>query len=56
MLDGDTIFVLGTGDKTYPVDYIGHLATKVMEEAIVTGVKSADKLGNVESYVSIQST
>lgn len=49
MLDGDTIFVLGTGDKTYPLDYIGHLATKVMEEAILVGVKSADKLGMLKA-------
>lgn len=53
-LDGDTIFVLGTGDKSYPVDYIGQLATQVMEKAILAGVKSADKLANVESYSSIQ--
>ena len=54
MLDGDTIFVLGTGTRAYPVDYIGHLATKVMEEAILTGVKAAKKLADVESYSSIQ--
>ncbi|MFJ7737719.1 P1 family peptidase [Lysinibacillus sp. NPDC097287] len=54
MLDGDTIFVLGTGDKSYSVDYIGHLATRVMEEAILSGVKSAYKLAGVESYSSIQ--
>lgn len=54
MLDGDTIFVLGTGDKSYSVDYIGQLATQVMEEAILAGVKSADKLANTESYSSIQ--
>lgn len=56
MLDGDTIFVLGTGTKSYPVDYIGHLATQVMEKAILDAVKSASKLENVESYISIQST
>lgn len=54
MLDGDTIFVLGTGGKTYPVDYLGHLATSVMEEAIITGIKAANKLAEVESYKSIQ--
>ncbi len=54
MLDGDTIFVLGTGTRAYPVDYIGHLATKVMEEAILTGIKAAKKLADVESYSSIQ--
>lgn len=54
MLDGDTIFVLGTGQQTYPVDYIGHLATKVVEEAIIAGVKGATQLEDVESYTSIQ--
>lgn len=54
MLDGDTIFALGTGDKRFPVDYLGHLATKAMEEAIITGIKAADKLAEVESYKSIQ--
>ncbi|MGE7688633.1 P1 family peptidase [Lysinibacillus sp. NPDC097214] len=54
MLDGDTIFVLGTGDIRFPVDYLGHLATKAMEEAIITGIKAADKLAEVESYKSIQ--
>ncbi|WP_409369081.1 P1 family peptidase [Lysinibacillus sp. 38-6] len=54
MLDGDTIFVLGTGHQTYPVDYLGHLATKVVEEAILAGVKAATKLDGVESYSSIQ--
>lgn len=54
MLDGDTIFVLGTGDKTYPVDYLGHLATRVMEEAIIAGIKAANKIAEVESYKSIQ--
>lgn len=54
MLDGDTIFVLGTGDKTYPVDYLGHLATRAMEEAIIAGIKAANKLAEVESYKSLQ--
>lgn len=53
MLDGDTIFVIGTGNTIYPVDYIGYLATKVMEDAILTAVKSAEKLAGVESYSSV---
>ncbi|ODV55821.1 MULTISPECIES: P1 family peptidase [Lysinibacillus] len=54
MLDGDTIFVLGTGERTFALDYLGHLATKVMEEAILAGIHAADKLAGVESYTSIQ--
>lgn len=54
MLDGDTIFVLGTGDQSYPVDYIGQLAVEAMEQAIIIAIKSADKLAGVESYESIR--
>mgnify|MGYP001139637949 CR=1 FL=1 len=54
MLDGDTIFVLGTGERTFTLDYLGHLATKVMEEAILAGIQAAEKLAGVESYTSIQ--
>lgn len=54
MLDGDTIFVLGTGDKRYSLDYLGQLAVEAMEQAIVQGVKSAQSMGEVESYQSLQ--
>lgn len=54
MFDGDTIFVLGTGEKRYPVDYLGQLAIEAMEQAIVRAVKEAKRIENVESYESIQ--
>lgn len=54
MLDGDTIFVLGTGDRQYSVDYLGQLATEAMEQAIVNGVKMAESIEQVESYQSLQ--
>ena len=54
MLDGDTIFVLGTGDRQYPLDYLGQLATEVMEQAIVNGVKMAQSMGPLESYQSLR--
>lgn len=54
MFDGDTVFVLGTGTKTYPVDYLGALAAEAMEEAIIRAVKEAEKVGNIESYSSIR--
>ena len=54
MLDGDTIFVLGTGDRQYSLDYLGQLATEAMEEAIINGVKKAQPLGQLESYQSLQ--
>lgn len=54
MLDGDTIFVLGTGDKRYSLDYLGQLATEAMEQAILNGVRSAQSMGEMESYQSLQ--
>ena len=54
MFDGDTIFVLGTGEKQYPLDYLGQLAIEAMEQAIVRAVKGSKRLANVESYESIQ--
>lgn len=53
MLDGDTIFVLGTGEKRYSVDYLGTLAAEAMEKAIVRAVKAAESIQNIESYSSI---
>jgi L-aminopeptidase/D-esterase-like protein len=53
MLDGDTIFVLGTGEKRYSIDYLGTLAAESMEKAILRAVKSADSIQHIESYSSI---
>lgn len=53
MFDGDTIFVLGTGEKRYSVDYLGTLARESMETAILKAVKSADSIQHIESYSSI---
>ena len=54
MLDGDTIFVLGTGDKEYPIDYLGQLAIEAMEQAILNGVKGAEPMGPLKSYRSLR--
>ncbi len=54
MFDGDTIFVLGTGTKEYPVDYLGTLAAEAMEKAIVKAVKAAESINHMECYASIQ--
>ncbi|RHW30878.1 P1 family peptidase [Oceanobacillus profundus] len=54
MFDGDTIFVLGTGTKKYPVDYLGALAAESMEQAIVKAVKAAESINHMESYTSLQ--
>ncbi|MCM3709197.1 P1 family peptidase [Sporosarcina luteola] len=52
MLDGDTIFAIGTGGDSYSVDLIGNVAAQVMEEAILQAVKSADAIDGVPSYKS----
>lgn len=53
MFDGDTIFVLGTGTKKYPVDYLGTLAEEVMENAILNAIKAAEPINHIESYSSL---
>lgn len=55
MLDGDTIFALATGDRTVSVDVIGNMAAKVLEEAIVKAITSAEKIGDIPSYKSYNS-
>ncbi|TQR20551.1 P1 family peptidase [Psychrobacillus vulpis] len=52
MMDGDTVFVLATGGEVYPVDFIGNMTAKVMEEAIIAAIKAADKVDGVPSYKS----
>lgn len=37
--DGDTIFVLATGEVEMPIDVVGMLATRVLEQAIVNGAR-----------------
>ncbi len=54
MLDGDTIFVLGTGDRHYPLDYLGQLAIEAMEQAVLNGLKGARSMGGLESYQSLK--
>lgn len=53
MSDGDTIFTLATGGKSYSVDLIGNMAAHVMEKAILQAVKSAESVANIPSYQSI---
>lgn len=52
MMDGDTVFSLATGGEPYPVDFIGNLSAKVMEEAIIAAIKSADEVDGIPSYRS----
>lgn len=39
--DGDTVFVMATGEVEMPVDVVGILATRALERAIADGVRSA---------------
>ena len=39
--DGDTVFVMATGEVEYPVDMVGLLATRALEGAIVDAATSA---------------
>ncbi|WP_066319116.1 P1 family peptidase [Bacillus sp. FJAT-29814] len=50
MFDGDTIFVAATGGERVPVDVIGGLAAKVMAEAIVNAVKSAESATGIIAH------
>ena len=39
--DGDTVFVMATGEVDAPVDVVGALATRALERAIVDGARQA---------------
>ncbi|EHJ01815.1 peptidase S58 DmpA [Clostridium sp. DL-VIII] len=53
MFDGDTIFTMATNKVKCDVTTVGMLAAKVMEKAIIRGVKSAQGLFNVPSFSDI---
>lgn len=40
--DGDTVFVLATGEVDYPIDVVGALATRAVERAIADAARSAE--------------
>ena len=39
--DGDTVFVMATGEVDAPVDVVGSLATRALGRAIADGARSA---------------
>jgi L-aminopeptidase/D-esterase-like protein len=53
MFDGDTIFTMATNKVKCDVTTVGMLAAKVMEKAVLRGVKSAQGLFNVPSFLDI---
>lgn len=44
MYDGDTIFTMATGEVEADVNVVGLLAARVMEQAVVRGVKAASSI------------
>jgi L-aminopeptidase/D-esterase-like protein len=40
--DGDTIFVMATGEEAAPVDTVGALAVLALQDAIVDAARSAE--------------
>jgi L-aminopeptidase/D-esterase-like protein len=54
MFDGDTIFALGTGEKTADVSMVGAFAAEVMAEAILRAVKMAAPAGGLPGLLKQQ--
>lgn len=50
MFDGDTIFTMATNKVEADMNVVGLLAARVMEQAIINGVKSAKTAHNFLSY------
>lgn len=50
MFDGDTIFTLATGGLKLPVDILGAMAAKVMEEAILNAIYSAESTHGIPAF------
>jgi len=50
MVDGDTIFAIGTGKVVADIDVIGLLAARVMEEAVIRAIKTATTIAGIKSY------
>lgn len=50
MYDGDTIFSMATGEVRADINVVGLLAARVMEKAIINGVKKAKSMCGYKSY------
>lgn len=50
MVDGDTIFTMGTGEVEADTNVIGMLATNVMAEAVVRAIKTATSIHGYKCY------
>ncbi len=54
MLDGDTIFTMGTNKVKSDINVVGMLAARVMEKAIINAVTSADSLYGFKSFKDLK--
>jgi L-aminopeptidase/D-esterase-like protein len=54
MFDGDTVFVLSTGEIDEEINRIGFIAEKSMERAIINAVKNSDSLFGILSYKDLK--
>lgn len=50
LVDGDTIFTMATNKVEADVNVVGLLGAKVMEEAVLRGVKKASSLAGIKAY------
>lgn len=50
MVDGDTIFTLGTGTLEADINVVGLLAARVMAEAVVSGIKKTTSICGYKCY------
>lgn len=53
MVDGDTIFIMSTGEIFADINVVGTLAARAVEGAVVRAVKEAKTLHGVRSYIDL---
>ena len=53
MFDGDSIFTMATGKVEADINVVGLLAARVVEQAVVRAVKTADSILGYKSYKDI---
>lgn len=53
MVDGDTIFTMATGEVEADTNVVGLLSARVMEQAVLRAVKSADSLAGFKCYADL---
>lgn len=54
MHDGDTIFTMATGKIEADINVVGLMAAKVIEKAVVRGIKNSYEIGGYKCYEDLQ--